>query len=384
MTRIIALGEVKERYQRWSYSILGRLGLKVTLHNQAEFTLRKQIHTVILADEPSFLALHSLSEWSNRGKLVHADEYGLMKSFDENDLIGYYKRKPDSRLGIGPAFWSYLYGKATLPDGTTVPPFETFIAINVDAVKMVASSLVNALPEVPERSIEQSFFNVACLHEAGHHYMFGNFLPDQMIAVRSVIDLNLAEGYASVFAHGLSTQHERYMLAEYCLRQPAPYRFYHALRPYMLTELFRSFIDKTDYFSGLREFIGIANVRILFSSGGLYSDTFIDGAPLMDLSDQGGVVMAGQRIERIVPLPSGYIIAPVIEHLLGRCPPTTRIYANAIHNHEDYGILPPNVTVIPLDVLNLERVIGDHLKVEAEKRLEPVLQAIASAGFSIC
>lgn len=384
MTQIVKLGKIHSKYQDWASSLMTRLGPKVNVNNEAEFILKKQIHSLILSDDSSYSILHGMSKWSGRGKLIYGDEYNKIECLRGNDLLNYYRSKAFINLELGPAFWSFLYEPATLGNGTAIPQYESVIVINVDAVKRLARDLTTCLPEIPRNNIENLVFNVVGLHEYGHQYMFGNFLPDQMISNRDVIDLNLAEGFASIFAHGMSTTYERYILAECCLYQPLPYRFYHALRPYSLAGLFRYLVGNADYQSGLQEFIGITCVRIKFSSGSITSETVIQGAPLMDSSDAGGVVIAGEKIERLVPLPSGYIITPLIENMLGRCPRTTRIFAHEITNHNDYGIFPANVTIIPINKLDLKELIGKHFKEEPEIRLKNILASIASAGFKIC
>jgi len=380
---VATVGKVKPKYLKWTHDLYARLGPNVTDERGRTFVVLNPISKILLADAREYSTVWWATESMRRGKVPSGQSYQSLKDSQTNEIVDFLIRLKGTCLEMSPAFWICPYEDVHVDRNLTLHSFESNIVICPELIRNETLKLRSRVPEVETGMTEKLLFNAVLLHEAGHHYMFGNFDPAKLVQVRELLDLNLCEGFASWFAYNLATKEERYLLAESALTMQEPYRYYLVLKPYQMTDLLECFLKNADYLAGLRTFIGIAGWRILLSSGGIYANERIQGGVLMDFSVEGGIVVAGELIERIVPLPRGYIITPKIEYLSGRCPRGSMIFANEIVEHPDYGMLPENIVVIPKDRLDLAKAIGLHISKQDDSRIRGILSEIRGAGYSV-
>jgi hypothetical protein len=362
-------------YEKWVKKVIEPFGFQINYKNKEKYNIKSPIDTIYVLDESEYEYTHSEIRNSWRGIEPDKEFYKGIKGIKKSKLKSLLSEQPTVVRDIGPAFWVKPTKSQKISETVNIQKGKSYIIICPEKIKNLSIKLEPGLHELRGQDLTFKVFRVALIHELGHHYSYANLSKKQISILINSEDLNISEGLANWFAYIFLSKGERYILAENSIRQKPRYRNYFILRYADVSKILNNLYNNDDILSAIQEFSQTIGGKLDLNGKLLSIQTKATGF-MMDWSDKGGKIIAGEYIQALGPMKSGCFITPKIEFLIGRFPSDTLIVTNEILRIEDYDTLPPNIVIIPKEEVDIHSIIRRYPHKKDEDHLKSILTDI--------
>jgi hypothetical protein len=208
------------------------------------------------------------------------------------------------------------------------------------------------MTDIPALAVEEIAAATVLRHELGH------VLLDPRI---KSADLRLNEGFANRFAYDTSDQLERRFLNEFAAQLELQYNYF-ILLPFLedLTTIAEAILQQ-DFDGASHRFYIDLERQISHTLGEAYRSTLVARKGVGGFAGFGSVgckILVAERLQFLANAKRAIVCAGRIDAIFGALDPFTVVFCNELGTAEHYYRLPPNVRLVPRQLIDLELVLS--------------------------